>query len=441
MAQLLGGGGGADPGDLWNNLQNIQAAGTNTLANIGQIQANTAQQIQNRQQGMATQAAQVNQAQMAQFNKDWQAAAGDPSKISELAYKYPTQIEALQKRLGLVDDIRRQQGSQLASQADVAISQGPQMAQQFVQQNAPALQALGIDPQVAYQAAAQDPEAFKRSVQALHLASNTSKDQLDYAKEYMKNQTVIRGQDVTAASNAADRNLKYIGLQTERLNTRIAQEKNDIERQKYVQQQQKMQADSLNTKRDFLQTYETQLAPITTAIDQAQRLLQRKDLAYVTGNLGAINRGASWVTGGGDATAEIMNQFNQLKDQARVAGIQSLRGTGPVTEQEGRAAAQALINADPRTMSEQQLKDVMTRYVNALSKGKDAIEKSQGGRVESYRREIKQDDAKQEAVGRLSAGGIPQQNAQAAINYLMQNPTPSVKAQFQEKYGFLPEGL
>ncbi|AGZ17819.1 prophage DNA injection protein [Enterobacteria phage IME_EC2] len=239
MAQLLGGGGGADPGDLWNNLQNIQAAGTNTLANIGQIQNNTAQQIANRQQGLATQAAQANQAQMAQFNQDWQAAAGDPSKISELAYKYPTQIEALQKRLGLVDDIRRQQGSQLASQADVAISQGPKMAQQFVQQNAPALQALGIDPQVAYQAAAQDPEAFKRSVQALHLASNTSKDQLDYAKEYMKNQTVIRGQDVTAASNAADRNLKYIGLQTERLNTRIAQEKNDIERQKYVQQQQK----------------------------------------------------------------------------------------------------------------------------------------------------------------------------------------------------------
>lgn len=434
---------GADPniGSFAQNIGIIQQGAQDTLNNYGKIQQNTAQFQENQIRRQAMEQAGLQAEQMKQFNADWQAAAGDPSKLQDLAYKYPNQIEALQKRLGMIDGIRQQQGASLASQADVAISQGPQQAQQFVQQNAQALKALGIDPDRAYQAAASDPEGFRRSVQALHLASNTSKDQLDYAKEYMKNQTTIRGQDLNAASNAADRNLRYIGLQNDRLNTRISQEKNDIERQKLMQQQQKMQQDSLNTKRDFLQTYETQLAPITTAIDQAQRLLQRKDLAYVTGNLGALNRGASFVTGGGDATAEIMNQFNQLKDQARVAGIQSLRGTGPVTEQEGRAAAQALINADPRTMNEQQLKDVMQRYVDALSKGKDAIEKSQGGRVTQYRREIAQDDAKQSAIGQLSSGGMDPTNASAAINYLYSNPTPSVKQQFKEKYGFLPEGL
>lgn len=441
MAQLLGGGGGSDPGDLWNNLQNIQAAGSNTLQNIGQIQQNTGMQMQNIQQGRQMKAQQVATEQAAEFNKDWQAAAGNPSAIQALAYKYPNQIEALQKRLGLVDDMRQQQGASLASQADVALAQGPEAAQQFVQQNAPALQAMGIDPQVAYQTAAQDPQAFQRSIQALHLASNTSKDQLDYAKETMKNTTTIRGQDLDAAAKAADRNLRYIGLQNERLNTGIAQEANDIKRQQMGQTLQKAQSDALNTKRDFLQTYETTLAPIDTAIDQANRLLARNDLGFVTGINGIGNRLWSAGTGGGDATAEIMNQFNQMKDQARVAGIQSLRGTGPVTETEGRAAAQALINADPKTMNEQQLKDVMTRYVNSLQKGKDAIAKSQGGRVEQYRREIAQDDAKQEAVGRLSAGGMPPQNAQAAINMLMQNPTPSVKEQFKAKFGFLPEGL
>lgn len=434
---------GADPniGSFAQNIGIIQQGAQDTLNNYGKIQENTAQYQQNQIRRQAMEQAGLQAEQMKQFNADWQAAAGDPSKLQDLAYKYPNQIEALQKRLGLLDTMRQQQGASLASQADVALSQGPEQAAAFVQQNAQALQAMGIDPQRALQSATSDPEGFRRSVQALHLASNTSKDQLDYAKETMKNQTTIRGQDLDAAAKAADRNLKYIDLQTGRLNTQIAQEKNDIERQKYAQQAQKMQTDSLNTKRDFLQTYETQLAPITTAIDQAQRLLQRKDLGYVTGNLGALNRGVSWATGGGDDTAEIMNQFNQLKDQARVAGIQSLRGTGPVTEQEGRAAAQALINADPRTMSEQQLKDVMGRYVAALSKGKDAIEKSQGGRVESYRREIAQDDAKQSAIGQLSSGGMDPTNASAAINYLYSNPTPSVKAQFKEKYGFLPEGL
>lgn len=434
---------GTDPdvGSFAQNMGIIQQGARDTLNNYGQIQQNTAQYQQNQIQGLAMKQAQAQQAQMAEFNKDWQAAQGDPSKLQDLAYKYPNQIETLQKRLGMMDTLRQQQGAQLASGADVALSQGPQAAQQFVQQNAPALQALGIDPQRAYQAAASDPEGFRRSVQALHLASNTSKDQLDYAKEVMKNSTTIRGQDVTAASNAADRNLKYIGLQTQRLNTRIASEKNDIERDKLLQQQGKMQQDQLNTKRDFLQTYESTLTPMNTAIEQAQRLLARKDLGMVTGNLGAINRGWSSATGGGDATAEIMNQFNQLKDQARVAGIQSLRGTGPVTEAEGRAAAQALINADPRTMNPQQLKDVLTRYENALTRAKEAVTKSQGGRADAYRRDVEIDDAKQGAVSQLTSGGMPPQNASAAINYLFSNPTPSVKQQFQEKYGFLPEGL
>lgn len=441
MALILGANGSSDAGDIWNNLKNIQQAGTTTLANIGQIQQNTAQQLQNRQQGMAMRAAQKQQEQAQAFNQDWQNAGGDPSKISQLTYKYPAMIEQLQKRLGMVDDIKKQQGATLANGASVAMAQGPQAAQEFVQQNAPALQAMGIDPQTAYMAAAQNPEAFQRSVQALHLASNTSKDQLDYAKEVMKNSTAIRGQDLDSAAKAADRNLRYIGLQNDRLNTQISQDKNNIERGKYAQQQGKMQSDALNTKRDFLQTYETTLAPINTAIEQAQRLLERKDLSMVTGNLGGANRLWSSATGGGDETAEIMNQFNQMKDQARVAGIQSLRGTGPVTEQEGRAAAQALINADPRTMSEQQMRDVMTRYVNSLQRGKDAIAKSQGGRVDQYRRDIDRDDAKQAAVGQLTSGGMPEANAQAAINLLMQNPTPSVKEQFKAKFGFLPEGI
>ncbi len=434
---------GTDPdvGSFAQNIGIIQQGARDTLNNYGQIQQNTAQYQQNQIQRQAMQQAQLQQEQMKQFNADWQAAQGDPSKLQDLAYKYPNQIETLQKRLGMMDGIRQQQGAQLASQADVALSQGPQAAQQFVQNNAQALQAMGIDPQQAYQAAAADPEGFRRSVQALHLASNTSKDQLDYAKEVMKNQTTIRGQDVTAASNAADRNLKYIGLQTQRLNTRIAQEKNDLERQKLLQQQGKMQADQLNTKRDFLQTYESTLAPIDTAIDQANRLLARKDLGYVTGIGGLANRGWSAATGGGDATAEIMNQFNQLKDQARVAGIQSLRGTGPVTEAEGRAAAQALINADPKTMNEQQLKDVMQRYVDSLTKGKDAITKSQGGRVEAYRRDIAIDDSKTAAVGQLTSGGMPVNNAQAAIDALYAEPTASRKEQFKAKFGFLPEGL
>lgn len=434
---------GTDPniGSFAQNIGIIQQGAQDTLNNYGQIQRNTAMKQENDLRANAVQQAQIQQAQMAEFNKDWQAAAGDPSKLSELAYKYPTQIETLQKRLGMVDGIRQQQGAQLASQADVAISQGPEQAAQFVQQNAGALQSMGIDPQRALQAAQTDPEGFRRSVQALHLASNTSKDQLDYAKEIMKNTTTIRGQDLDAAAKAADRNLRYIDLQTGRLNSQISQERNDIERAKYAQTLTKAQQDSLNTKRDFLQTYDKTMAPIDTSLELARQLRDRKDLGYVTGINGLGNRAWSAATGGGDATAEIMRDLDQLKSQARLAGMESLRGTGSVTEKEGEAAANALLNADPKKMSPEQLQGVIDRYISAVEKGKAALQKNQGGRVEAYRREIQQDDQKQGAISQLASGGMDPTNASAAINYLYSNPTPSVKQQFKEKYGFLPEGL
>lgn len=127
----------------------------------GQALANQAQAQNNQIQAMQVKQAQASQQQMQQFNQDWQAAAGDPAKLGQLAFKYPGQIAELKNRMGLMDDIKSGQAAQLANSANIALQQGPQAVQQFLASNQGGLQQLGIDPNQAWQQYQQDPQGFK----------------------------------------------------------------------------------------------------------------------------------------------------------------------------------------------------------------------------------------------------------------------------------------
>lgn len=254
----------------------------------GQALQNAAAGQQVRAQQMQMDAAETNKQNLQAFNQDWQAAAGDPAKLSQLAYKYPTQIAELKNRMGLMDDMKSATAGQLANGANIAMQQGPQAVQQFLATNQGGLQQLGIDPNQAWQQYQQDPQAFQNTVNAVQLAGNTSKDQLNHAQEVMKNQTTIRGQDLNAASQAADRNLRYLGLVNDRLNTQISQAKNQLEVQKLQQQQSTAQQQKIDTQRDWLQNYDTTIGNFKQYATDAAKVAQAPDslLAAVTGYSG-----------------------------------------------------------------------------------------------------------------------------------------------------------
>lgn len=388
----------------------------------GQALANQAQAQNNQIQAMQVKQAQASQQSLQQFNQDWQAAAGDPAKLSQLAYKYPGQIAELKNRMGLMDDIKGQQAAQLANSANIALQQGPQAVQQFLASNQGGLQQLGIDPNQAWQQYQQDPQGFKNTVDAVQLAGATTKDQLNHAQELMKNQTTIRGQDLNAASQAADRNIRYLGVVNDRLNTQIAQSKNDLERQKLVQQQQQLQSEKINTQRDWLQNYDTQTGNLKQYAESAQKVAQAPDdlLKAVTGYSGKINRAIP-----GSPEASFWNDIEQMQGQARLLAVQQTKGSGAISNQEG-AAYQAAFLALNENSSPAQIKKAVTNWNKFLQDRASATTNSQGGRATEYRMNV-------EAADR----GVPQ----AAIDYLRKNPDNKTKEQFKQFYGYLPEGI
>lgn len=385
------------------------------LQNAGQAQ-------QNQIQAMNVQAAQKQQQARQQFNQDWQAAAGDPEKLSQLAYKHPAMIGELKERLGLMDDIKAGQAAQTANAANIAIQQGPQAVQQFLASNQGALRQLGIDPNDAWQQFQQDPQGFKQTVDAVQLAGATTKDQLNHAQEVMKNQTTIRGQDLNAASQAADRNLRYLGIVNDRLNTQIAASKNDLERQKLVQQQQTAQQQKIDTQRDWLQNYESQAGNLRQYASDAARVAQAPDalLEAVTGYSGKINRAIP-----GSPEASFWNDIKQMQGQARLAAVQQTKGSGAISDAEGKAYTEAFLALDENS-SPAQIRKAVNNWNKVLADRASAVEKTQGGRAAEYRANV-------EAADR----GVPQQ----AVDYLRKNPDNATKEQFRAKYGYLPEGL
>lgn len=389
----------------------------------GQALQNAAAGQQVRAQQMQMDAAETNRQALQSFNQDWQAAAGDPAKLSQLAYKYPGQIAELKNRMGLMDDMKSSAAGQLANSANIAMQQGPQAVQQFLATNQGGLQQLGIDPNQAWQQYQTDPQGFKSTVDAVQLAGNTPKAQLDYATEVMKNQTAVRGQDMDAAAKGADRNLRYLGLVNDRLNTQIAQARSDTERQKLVQQQQKAQSDSLNTKRDFLQNYNQLSGNFSQYLRDANNILKAPDdlLAGATGISGAIARNLP----GNNDEKDFWRNVQQLQGQARLLAVQQTKGSGAISNAEGEAYQRSFLALDEKS-SPDQIRKAVKNWQRFLQDRQSGLEKAQGGRANNYRADV-------EAADR----GIPQ----GAIDYLRKNPDNATKEQFRAKYGYLPEGL
>lgn len=388
----------------------------------GQALQNAAAGQQVRANQIQMDAAQANKQSLQAFNQDWQAAAGDPSKLSALAYKYPTQIAELKNRMGLMDDMKSAVAGQLASAANVAVAQGPQAVQQFLAQNQGGLQQLGIDPNQAWQQYQSDPQGFQNTVNAVQLAGTTTKDQLDHGVELMKNQTAIRGQDLNAASNAADRNLRYLGLVNDRLNTQISQAKNQLEVQKLQQQQASAQQQKIDTQRDWLQNYDTQIGNFNQYVSDAEKVAQAPDslLEAVTGYSGKINRAIP-----GSPEASFWNDIAQMQGQARLLAVQQTKGSGAISNAEGEAYQKAFLALDENS-SPAQIKKAVKNWNSFLQDRASATKNSQGGRATEYRQNV-------DAADR----GVPQQ----ALDYLRKNPDNATKQQFSAKYGYLPEGL
>ncbi|MGM8388877.1 phage DNA ejection protein [Enterobacter hormaechei] len=431
------------------NMGVIERAGQNTLNNIQTIQQNTGLQQQNQIRAKAMQQQDQQQQQLQQFNQDWSAARGDPQKLNDLVYKYPSMISTLKERIGLQDDMQATQAGQLANGVRVAMSQGPQQVQQFIQQNAGAFQALNIDPQDAWEQYQTDPQGFEQAVHAVQLSSMGTKDQLDYANEVERNRLTARSQDIQAANLAMNRQFNFLRYQGQQAKQQAELAKSERERTAAQQKQAQVYGDTVDTQRDWLNGYNSQVTTLDNAIGQVNRLIpdnqknpaskQRLQTAWegASGLSGTIARNIP----GANDEKQLVQDLKSLQGLAMsqsMAALKAASGTAAgMSEKESMAITQSLMGFDPENIQDPAAAQrAIKNFGNYLKRLRDGYEKANGGRVKEYTNNTSRYDAVMNDP-KLDELGVPAQ----ARKMLLSDPSEENKRAFKEWAGYLPEGL
>ncbi len=171
--------------------------------------------------GLGSVAQTYQQADAAQQQKAFQSdyataySKGDRNGMRQLAAKYPSQMEAVQKGMGFIDDDQRTTVGNLAASARLA-SSNPETFSKWLQNNAADLDRAGVDPQHVAEMYQKNPQGFGEFADHLGLAAvgpdkyfdiqdkivGRQIDQGKLAEQVRSNQAgeslTARGQNITA---------------------------------------------------------------------------------------------------------------------------------------------------------------------------------------------------------------------------------------------------
>ncbi|WP_076707050.1 phage DNA ejection protein [Yersinia enterocolitica] len=350
------------------------------------------------------------QEQQQEFQKAYGSAyaSGDRSAMRQLAAQYPAQMESVQKGMGFIDDDQRATVGNLAASARLAASNSETFTK-WLKNNASDLDRAGIDPQHVAQIYQQDPKGFGDFADHLGLAAIGPDKYFDIQDKIVGrqidqgklNETVrsnkagenltsrgqditLRGQNITAQNAALDREIKRSEIQDKVLDRQISRETNQAKLGELKLKQQEARNKSLEAKQGFVDTYNTQLDGIGNSITTAKDLLSDPNFEGTFGFSGKINRNIP-----GAAEQGTWSKVQAVQAQARMQGMQGLRGLGAASEQEGKAAANALLSIDESTPPAQ-AKKAIEKWVGILDKQQKRLATSGAKRASMYQQEIEQ---------------------------------------------------
>lgn len=174
-------------------------------------------------------------------------------------------------------------------------------------------------------------------------------------------------------------------------------------------------------------------------IDTAETALDRLDkLRTHPGKSYAIGMASVLPVVAGTSQQDFVTRLDELKGGAFLQAFESLKGGGQITEKEGEKA-EAAIQRMNRALKEEDFNAALDDYEAIIAKG-----------IARARRKAATASSRQ-GQGEMPDGNVPPPAGQpatkqnmvppAALDYLRSNPTPEIKAQFKQKYGYLPEGM
>lgn len=321
------------------------------------------------QQQKQAQALEASQQRQAAFNQAFGAAyqTGDKKAITDLIGQFPEQFDQIKQIAGFKDEQQNKAFGSLGLQLKGAIDSGnPQAAAQLIAANADVLRQAGpgYEPEQLLGALQQDPQGLAKRADTFALTAlgpdtyykvmgAREKNQTTMRGQDLTAQTAIRGQDIQQQESAANRQIaganlglrqqevqiKALEAQNKNLDRSLARETNDLRRQELQQKIELNTAKAQQAKIDRQATAEGVANTFAQAKGSADRLLNHPALNQI---LGPVGRSSIIPTAPGGPSADFEALLETFKAQTFLPQVQSLKGMGALSDAEGKKLADSV---------------------------------------------------------------------------------------------------
>lgn len=352
----------------------------------------------------AGKANESNQAFQTAFGQAY--AKGDYNAMQQLAAQYPQQWQTVQQGMTVINQNNRQALGNAASDLSLAAASGdPQAVASVAAAHAPVLQGIGVNPDQIVAAYQQNPQQVRQYADMVGMHALEPKDYFTLQNQqltrlqqgqYQQGQLQLGAQRTQIQQQQADQQAAYQQGQLQQGQQRInlessfnqakmfdMQEQRALQRNKSQADIQSAQTKSLQAKQGLIDAYDSvnnNLATMQNTLDQV-KAIPPDTFNGLWGLQGKVNRNLP-----GSDSASAWAAIQGMQSQARLQGIVGLKGTGPVSDAEGQAAAKAFLNINENTDA----RTARTAIDNwqAVLKRQATYQQSRSPQIELYRQQV-----------------------------------------------------
>ncbi|QQV88676.1 hypothetical protein [Kosakonia phage Kc166B] len=365
---------------------------------IGQMGADSVaanmQNAQNYQMGqMKMDAAKAAQQAQQQFQTELTQANGDPAALQQLALKYPSQAENIGKALGIKNEQHATQVSQAVGDLTLASKIGTdQSMAAAISKHRELIGSMGTTPQELFQTWKANPQQFQQIVNAAGMATVPYQKQQELEAQNYRTDATLRGQDLQFKTAGLNRQvtregqeIQREGLEVQRGNQQITRETNQVNRQATQQKIAESKQKQIEAQQQVIEDYNTKANAVQNSVEAAQAITGpiSQDGSFDQ-NSAQFKRfrnafgPSAWVQKQipGTEAAAVWADVKGLQAQARMTGIQALKGGGSVSDADAKGAQESLLAIDDKTNAEQAQRAVM-RYLNTLQRSQRSLNNPQ----------------------------------------------------------------
>lgn len=342
-------------------------------------------------------------------------AKGDYNAMQQLASAHPQQWQTVQQGMTAIQDNNRQALGAASSDLSLAAATGdPQAVMSVAQRHSQVLQGLGIQPDALATAFQQNPQQVRQYADMLgshalgpekyFTMQNQTLTRLQNG-QYQQGQLQLGAQRAQTQQQQADQQGQYqqgqlqqgaqrlnLDAEMNRIKTNDLQLQRQMQKGKMDQDYQSKQQASLQAKQQLVDAYESgsnTLANMQTTLQNVQQI-PPETFNAMWGVSGAINRRIP-----GSPEAAAWNNIEQMQGQARLMGVIGMKGTGPVSDSEGQAAARAYLALTPDTPAKA-ARQAINNW-NAVLQRQAKYQQERAPQIELYKQQIGQNQQQQAA--------------------------------------------